>query len=145
MTLDESATLERELAKLADRTSPPPLVDLDRRAAAKGLLDIAYATWGTICWLPDLMGWAQTSASLLVPGGYFYFADAHPNMLILEDRGGRLVHEFPLDTPADDPLVFDEEHTDNEDRIPHRFRCKVGNLHVYRISALKLRPRLPLA
>jgi SAM-dependent methyltransferase len=90
----------------------------DAREALAGDFDIAYATWGTICWLPDLMGWARTIASLLVPGGYFYFADAHPNMLILEERDGQLVHEFPLDTPADDPLVFDEGHTYNEDPTP---------------------------
>jgi len=45
MTLDNSATLERELAKLAEGASPPPLVDLDHRAAAEGLLDVAYATY----------------------------------------------------------------------------------------------------
>jgi SAM-dependent methyltransferase len=87
----------------------------DAREALTGDFDIAYVTWGTICWLPDLMGWARTIASLLAPGGYLYFADAHPNMLILEERDGRLVHEFPLDTPADRPLVFDQAHTYNED------------------------------
>ena len=87
----------------------------DAREALTGDFDIAYVTWGTICWLPDLMGWARTIASLLVPGGYLYFADAHPNMLILEERDGRLEHEFPLDTPADRPLVFDQAHTYNED------------------------------
>ena len=90
----------------------------DARRALTGDFDIAYTTWGTICWLPDLMGWARTIAALLVPGGYLYFADAHPNMLILEERDGRLVHEFPLDTPADRPLVFDEAHTYNDDPTP---------------------------
>ena len=90
----------------------------DARQALTGDFDIAYTTWGTICWLPDLMGWARTIAALLVPGGYLYFTDAHPNMLILEERDGRLVHEFPLDTPADRPLIFDEAHTYNDDPAP---------------------------
>jgi 2-polyprenyl-3-methyl-5-hydroxy-6-metoxy-1,4-benzoquinol methylase len=77
----------------------------DAREAVTGDFDIAYVTWGTICWLPDLTGWARTIASLLAPGGYLYFADAHPNMLILEERDGRLVHEYPIDTPAEHPLV----------------------------------------
>jgi SAM-dependent methyltransferase len=90
----------------------------DARAAVAGDFDIAYVTWGTICWLPDLTRWARTIASLLVPGGYLYFADAHPNMLILEEREGRLVHEYPIDTPADHPLVFDQTHTYSGDDIP---------------------------
>ncbi len=73
-------------------------------------------TWGTICWLPELVGWAQTIAGLLAPGGYLYFADAHPNMLILEEKDGRLVHEYPIDTPAGLPLVFDEPHTYSGDK-----------------------------
>jgi SAM-dependent methyltransferase len=88
------------------------------REAVAGDFDIAYVTWGTICWLPDLAGWAQTIASLLAPGGYLYFADAHPNMLILEERDGRLVHEYPIDTPAERPLVFNEAHTYSDDTTP---------------------------
>src|SRR6266404_5074296 len=81
----------------------------DARQAVVGEFDIAYVTWGTICWLPDLVGWTQTIAALLAPGGYL-FADAHPSMLILEERDGRLVHEHPL--------VFDETHTYSGDEIP---------------------------
>jgi SAM-dependent methyltransferase len=90
----------------------------DARGAVAGEFDVAYVTWGTICWLPDLMGWAQTIAALLAPGGYLYFADAHPNMLILEEKGGRLVHEYPIDTPAERPLVFDATHTYSDDATP---------------------------
>src|SRR5207302_8710643 len=88
------------------------------REAVAGYFDIAYVTWGTICWLPDLTAWAQTIAALLAPGGFLYFADAHPNMLILEERDGRLVHEFAIDTPADQPLVFDEPQTYTRDPTP---------------------------
>jgi hypothetical protein len=57
-------------------------------------------------------------ASLLTPGGFLYFADAHPNMLILEERAGWLVHEFPVDTPPEQPLVFDETQTYTGDPTP---------------------------
>ncbi len=90
----------------------------DARSAVTGDFDIAYVTWGTICWLPDLVGWAQTIAALLMPGGHLYFADAHPNMLILEEKDGRLVHEYPIDTPAERPLVFDAIHTYSDDATP---------------------------
>src|SRR5437763_11129611 len=90
----------------------------DARHAVAGDFDIAYVTWGTICWLPDLTRWARTIASLLAPGGYLYFADAHPNMLILEERDGRLVHEYPIDTPTERPLVFDTAETYSGDPTP---------------------------
>src|SRR5439155_24942517 len=38
-----------------------------------------------------------------------------PNMLILEERDGRLVHEYPIDTPPGHPLVFDDTHSYNDD------------------------------
>ena len=88
------------------------------RAAVVGYFDIAYVTWGTICWLPDLTAWAQTIAALLEPGGFLYFADAHPNMLVLEERDGQLVHEYAMDTPAAQPLVFDEPQTYTGDPTP---------------------------
>jgi SAM-dependent methyltransferase len=90
----------------------------DARRAVAGEFDIVFTTWGTICWLPDLTGWARTIAALLVPGGYLYFADGHPNMLILEERDGRIVHDAPIDTPADRPLVVDEAFTYNQDPSP---------------------------
>jgi 2-polyprenyl-3-methyl-5-hydroxy-6-metoxy-1,4-benzoquinol methylase len=83
----------------------------DARQAVEGEFDIVFTTWGTICWLPDIVGWADTIASLLAPGGVFYFADAHPAMLILEEHDGRLVAEWEADTPIDEPLVFDEAQT----------------------------------
>ena len=39
-------------------------------------------------------------------------------MLILEEREGRLVHEFAIDTPAAQPLVFDEPQTYTGDPTP---------------------------
>lgn len=87
----------------------------EARQALSGEFDIAYVTWGTICWLPDMPRWARTVASLLRPGGCLYFADAHPNILILEERSGQLVHEYPIDTPPDAPLVFDAAQTYNDD------------------------------
>lgn len=90
----------------------------DARQVVEGEFEIAYVTWGTLCWLPDVAAWARTVASLLNPGGYLYFADAHPSMLILEERDGRLVHEHPIDTPADAPLVFDTPNTYNGDPTP---------------------------
>src|SRR5499427_9496086 len=83
----------------------------DARQAVKGEFDVVFTTWGTICWLPDIVRWAETIASLFAPDGAFYFADAHPAMLVLEEREGRLVAKWAADTPIDEPLVFDEAQT----------------------------------
>jgi SAM-dependent methyltransferase len=101
----------------------------DARAAAGGEFDIVYTTWGTICWLPDIPRWARVVASLLAPGGFLYFADAHPNMLILEQRDGRLVPEFPIDTPPDEPLVFNETKTYTGDSTPLKTTCTYEWIH----------------
>jgi SAM-dependent methyltransferase len=90
----------------------------EARRVVTGDFDIVFTSWGTICWLPDLERWAETIARLLVPGGYLYFADAHPDMLVLEEREGRLVPEYALDTPAEQPLAFDESQTYTGDPTP---------------------------
>jgi SAM-dependent methyltransferase len=43
-----------------------------------GGFDLVFTSWGTICWLPDIAGWARIVAHFLRPGGALYFADAHP-------------------------------------------------------------------
>src|SRR6201984_1268359 len=53
-----------------------------------GPFDLVFTTWGTICWLPDITVWARVIASVLEPGGEFYFADAHPSFLVLEEHAG---------------------------------------------------------
>jgi SAM-dependent methyltransferase len=37
--------------------------------------DIAFFTWGSIIWLPDIHLWAQIVAEILVPGGSLYLAE----------------------------------------------------------------------
>lgn len=57
-----------------------------------GGFDLVFITWGTICWLPDLPGWARVIAHFLRPGGALYFADAHPVARVFEEepvRDGR--------------------------------------------------------
>lgn len=90
----------------------------DAADAVPGRFDVVYTTWGTICWLPDLDAWARVIAAKLAPGGRFYFADAHPFMLMLEEVDGRLVPTYPQDTPRERPLVFDGTETYTGDATP---------------------------
>ncbi len=49
------------------------------------VFDCVFATWGTICWLPDIRAWARIVARFLKPGGFLYFAEGHPAALVLDD------------------------------------------------------------
>jgi SAM-dependent methyltransferase len=73
---------------------------------APGPFDLVFATWGTLCWLPDLRDWAKVIACVLAPDGELYCADAHPAFVILEEHAGRLVPTVDFQTPPERPLEF---------------------------------------
>ncbi len=60
----------------------------EAREALSGDFDCVFTTWGTIVWLPDIVGWARVIASLLRPGGFLYFADMHPVAQVFDDATG---------------------------------------------------------
>jgi hypothetical protein len=59
----------------------------DAPQAVKGEFDIVFTSWGTICWLPDIVRWAETIASLLAPGASSISLMAHPAMLVRHHWG----------------------------------------------------------
>jgi len=72
---------------LADRVN---FVEADLYAALEaipepGRFDMVFVTWGAICWLPDIKGWANIVARMLRPGGTLYLAEGHPAALVLDD------------------------------------------------------------
>jgi SAM-dependent methyltransferase len=48
--------------------------------------DLVFITWGTIGWLPDIQGWADTVSGFLKPGGQLYFAEGHPAAAVFDDE-----------------------------------------------------------
>jgi SAM-dependent methyltransferase len=40
--------------------------------------DLAFASYGATCWLPDLDAWARGIRRILVPGGRFVYVEFHP-------------------------------------------------------------------
>jgi SAM-dependent methyltransferase len=104
----DSLTLAQRGARVVGLDFSPPAIAAARRLSAElGLesrarfveanvydapaaigedgFDLVFATWGTICWLPDVAAWAAVVASLLRPGGRIYFADGHPVALVYHD------------------------------------------------------------
>jgi SAM-dependent methyltransferase len=61
------------------------LYDALAAIAEPASFDLVYITWGTLCWLPDVRGWAEIIARLLKPGGQLYFAEGHPAALVFDD------------------------------------------------------------
>jgi len=55
-----------------------------------GRFDVVYASWGVVCWLPDLDGWARVVADRLVDGGTFLLCEHHPLWEVLAVTDGSL-------------------------------------------------------
>lgn len=47
--------------------------------------DIVFTSYGVIGWLPDLNKWAEIISCYLKPGGFFYMAEFHPVVWMLDE------------------------------------------------------------
>ena len=47
--------------------------------------DRVFVSWGALCWLPDMAGWARVIAHFLKPGGWLALAEAHPAAYVFDD------------------------------------------------------------
>lgn len=73
--------------------------------------DLAYASYGVVCWLPDLSRWASGLYDRLAPGGRFVLVDFHPAAMML-DADWRLANDYysggePLSAPGVGDYVGD--------------------------------------
>ncbi|NPC75265.1 class I SAM-dependent methyltransferase [Corallococcus exiguus] len=56
-------------------------------ASAEGTrYDVAFSSYGAMCWLSDLGAWARGLAGVLAPGGRFVVVDFHPLALTLDEQ-----------------------------------------------------------
>ena len=90
----------------------------DAPALLDAQYDIAFVTWGSIIWLPDIRLWAQIVAELLAPGGWLYLAEGHPSTLSLDEVDGRLVALQRWRTAPSAPFIYDETTTYTGDPTP---------------------------
>ena len=49
-------------------------------------IDVAFCSYGALCWLSDLEGWAQGIATILRPGGRFVMVDYHPTLMMFDEQ-----------------------------------------------------------
>ena len=65
--------------------------------------DIVFASYGVLCWIDDLAGWAARAASHLTPGGMFFYVGGHPACWPYSEDGQIEYPYFHSDSPVEDP------------------------------------------
>jgi SAM-dependent methyltransferase len=116
-----TAAIAAARALAADLSVPVHFVEgnvYDAPTLLDAQYDIAFVTWGSIIWLPDIRRWAKVVAELLAAGGWLYLAEGHPSTLSLDEVDGRLVALRPWRTPVTAPFVYDDETTYTGDATP---------------------------
>ena len=112
-------TAARDLARELGLASRARFVEADLYAAPTAIpepaaFDRVFVTWGALCWLPDITGWARIVAHFLRPGGALTLAEGHPFAMIFDNTGtgadgmpGWQVPYFKPDISAyDDPSDY---------------------------------------
>jgi SAM-dependent methyltransferase len=56
--------------------------------------DIVYTSFGVIGWLPDLAPWAALIRRFLKPGGFFFMAEFHPVIWMMDDEMRELRYHY---------------------------------------------------
>ena len=74
-------------ADVGDRTEWVVADVYDASASLSGRqFDLVYTGKGAICWLPDIVRWAEVMYSLTRPGGTLYLSEMHPFQDIMSEE-----------------------------------------------------------
>ena len=94
--IDLARSLSRELG-IESRFVLSNIYDLPDNLDEAGEYDIVFASYGVLCWLPDLRRWAGIIARYLKPGGSFHMVDGHPfaNVFCDDDDATDLIVQYP--------------------------------------------------
>lgn len=96
---------------LANASKVPP------QEGFREAFDIIFTSYGTIGWLPDLKPWAKMIAEKLKPGGFFYIADFHPTLWMLDDAMEKLTYSYFNDAV----IVTEQEGTYTDRTAPIKY------------------------
>ncbi|HEX8994616.1 MAG TPA: class I SAM-dependent methyltransferase [Ktedonobacterales bacterium] len=78
---DEAISYAQALAAESGLAERARFIRSDLYALPESLdetFDIVFASYGALCWAPDLEGWAQVAARYVAPGGALALIDIHP-------------------------------------------------------------------
>ena len=80
--VDFSTVAIKQAEKLAQKVNlstrfiKANVYDVDKIVNNK--FDIVFCSYGSICWLPELDGWARVISKMLAKDGFFFIVDFHP-------------------------------------------------------------------
>ena len=77
---------------------------LEDAARTGQAFDVVFASYGVVCWLPDLTLWANGISGVLKPGGHFVLMDFHPAAEVF-DRDWGLARDYPA---SGEPVPLEE-------------------------------------
>ena len=105
---DEAVGSARELAEKTGVQATFERADvydwLEEASREGRRFDAVFASYGVVCWLPDLGAWAGGIAKVLKPGGYFVLVDFHPAADIFDEDWNH-VRDYPS---SGEPLLLEE-------------------------------------
>ncbi len=88
---DEAVACARELSRAAGLPAVFERADVYDWLAATTVtprrFDVAFCSYGALCWLSDLPIFARGVASILKPGGRFACVEFHPDVALLDEDG----------------------------------------------------------
>jgi SAM-dependent methyltransferase len=100
--------LEAARALAAETGVPGVFIEANVLSPPAGLdaFDIVFASWGAICWIPDIAAWTRVAAAALRPGGRLVLIEGHPAMLML---GNDPAHPYVVRDPYDsaEPMIVE--------------------------------------
>jgi len=105
---DKAISLARELSyklKIPANFIESNIYDIQSVLDEK--FDIVFTSYGTICWLPDIVEWAQIISYYLKPEGIFYIIDGHPFGFIIDEKQEPFKVGFNYFSEGE-PVYFDE-------------------------------------
>ncbi|UYP46678.1 hypothetical protein NEF87_002963 [Candidatus Lokiarchaeum ossiferum] len=74
--------------------------------------DVVFTSYGVLCWLPDLTGWAKAVSHCMKSGGRFYIVDTHPYGEMLDERySDRVSLGYPYTSKNGVPHEWEEDGT----------------------------------
>jgi SAM-dependent methyltransferase len=107
--IDEATSLAKR-AGLSEHASFVCANVYDAPQALSGKrFDVVYVSFGSLCWLPDVVTWGGVVADLLAPGGKLYLHDVHPFISCFDDDGERVIYGY-FEEP-DSPFASDSTFT----------------------------------
>ena len=108
----------------------------------KGQFDVVFASYGVLCWLPDLAEWSRIAASYVRPGGIFYIIDGHPLFSTFWDATGptemQIRHSYfysPNPAPSADEGTYADATAILENRRTYEFEHPMGDIITSLIDA----------